>query len=127
MSVKTSQKEGAGMKIFGYPLKDWIILLTFLGFGTGAAVSIGGTPGQTRQAITEQTDTLTVQIDRLTEAIRLNTRSAQINASRIEDHKRFEEDIDQRLKALEGTVMEGLKNLDGYFQGRADEYKKRNP
>lgn len=125
MATGNSDQEKTKMTIFGYPLRDWIILLTFLGVGTGTAFSVGGTPGQTRDAIQNQTDTLSTQINSLVDAIRMNTRVINNNSLRLDEREVFERQIQVQIDSLQSTMLKGLSNLDGYFQGRLHQQREK--
>lgn len=123
----SEDKEVTRVTVFGYPLKDWIIILGLFTTVAGGAFTIGGTPNQTTEAIETQTGTIEMQTSAIVRDLReiratldSNGRMARSNADRIDDLERA---MDSRLDSIQTTMIQGLKNLDGYFRGRLDQIK----
>lgn len=118
------EKEKLSITIFGWPLRDWVIVGTImLGGGTGV-VSYIGTPAQTREVIKEEIKDLTESIG----TIEYNTRQMQRNAFRIdlleESMEQRSDDLNARMDTLQTTVELGYRNIDRYFRGLIEQNGK---
>ena len=111
-------EEKTRFKVFGYPLKDWVIAIAFLTGVPVGAISIGGTPGQTTEAIREQEESVTDALKDIRDSIDASNLRSEMNARRIDD---LEDRIYVRLDSIQSQMTEGYKNLDGYFRGRLDQ------
>ena len=109
--------------IFGYPIRDYVYLFAMLSAAVGGYAGISGTPNQTTDAVTAQTDSILVAFDELRGLVLINTRSSQRNILRLDEVERFEQDIISHVDSLHVITIQGLKNLDGYFRGRLDQIK----
>ncbi|HMB91843.1 MAG TPA: hypothetical protein VKP65_13405 [Rhodothermales bacterium] len=119
----SEEKKKEGITIFDHSIRDWIILLGMFTSIAAGGIVVGGTPGQTRAAIDFQTQRLSEDLNEIQGAIETNGRMTQRNALRIDDIEDFSSQIDERLDSLHKTMIEGYRNLDGYFRGRLDQIK----
>jgi len=116
------EEEGKKTTIFGYPLKDWVILFAILTGGT-STLAYTGLPGNRKEdAVGQKTVNM---LEDIQDSIDLTARTSQRNSARIdalEDSRNdFREDISAELDTLQHTLVLGLANLDGYFKGRLDQ------
>jgi len=109
------------VSVFGYPIKDYLYLFAMISAALGSYAGISGTPNQTRDAVTAQTDSFLVAFDELRSLVLINTRSSQRNVLRLDEVESFERDIISHVDSLHGITLQGLRNLDGYFRGRLDQ------
>jgi hypothetical protein len=111
-----SEEKKGGITVFGHPAKDCVILFTMFASIAAGGIVVGGTPGQTRDAIDSQTRTLSEDLRLIRSAIERNTR-------RIDSLDEYSEEMSARMDSLHQTMIEGYRNLDGYFRGRLDQLR----
>lgn len=109
--------------LFGYPVRDWVIIVGICTSFLAGNVWIGGTAKGTKDAITDQTQAIVTSLTQLRSEIRLNSQLAQRNSIKIGDMEDSYNDMSKRMDSLYSTLMDGLDNLDGYFRGRLDELR----
>lgn len=109
--------EDANLRIFGYPIRDWIFLLALLGVGIGGGSLATGSV-QASEAIESRISVMSSELRDMSESIDRSTSLSIINARRLDN---LEDDIETRIDSLHRTMLKGLGNLDGYFKGRLDQ------
>jgi len=111
-----SDESNGHKTLFGYPVRDWVILVSFFASIMVGGIYIGGTPNQTTTAIDDQTKQISEDLQRIQRSLDISSRLAQTNAVRISS-------IESQIDSMQKVMIEGLRNLDGYFRGRLDQLR----
>lgn len=107
---------GKSMQIFGYPLKDWVILCSILGLGGGGYTLFGGTPAQVQETVISRTDTLFQYIQNMDRTIDRNTNAIFANTYRVGDLEYQRRQDRQEMDDMRDQMTKGFAGIDGYFQ-----------
>lgn len=108
--------------VFGYPLKDWILIVAIVGGAGGGFYTLGGSPKQTTNAITDLNKSISSEMSSLRDAMEVNTRLTTRNTLRIDKLEDLNDHWNRRLDSVVDTVLIVGKNLEGYLKGRMDQF-----
>jgi len=109
------------IRIFGYPVRDWIVLCSILAASFGGVSFFGG---QAEQAITNQTEELTSDFEelfsKLSTTVEQNSEVMRQNTIRIYEMEMKDRELLTHTDSLHDVTTKMIINLEGYFKGQID-------